>query len=932
MSNKLHSAPPLLLADFLKPNSKFKMGCGGSVTPQDLSVKATTSSALEKSINSVDIGHKPRKSITTKLKNPSGNFTRFINEQSPHVRQDLSTKAKQLKMTGETYEYNLNYCYVSQRGYYPHDLDKANQDSYVVCENLLGDVNSHVFGVFDGHGEFGDYCSYFAAEQFPVQFVSELHGYGGTQANDINAVYHSHTTAFVNTNNKMHRADFDDTLSGTTGITVFISGDQLVCANVGDSRAIIARKIDGKLRASHLSNDQTPFRKDERTRLKKAGAKIMTLEQIEGNEPMHENWGTELGAEIDEVGDPPRVWDETLEKPGCAFTRSLGDSVAESCGVFAEPELLHWGLSPDDQFIVIASDGVFEFITSQNVVDMVSKFKDPLEAAKHVVSEAYRLWLTYDDRTDDITCIIITIDGMVAKAGSASGSNSPRIPTKTGADQAAQITRTLSGRLDGGDEIERESRPVRKVLSKARRQEIFENWDEDEEGDHVVYNVEAMSTPKSPEDMERISKMLNANFMFADLSVLQKEQIASVCKARDVNVDELIIKEGDKGDEMYLVDSGEFSVQKEGHEIFSYTDPGSAFGELSLMYGKPRGASVVAITNGKLWCIDRAAFRGVVMKGKQEGGLLKVFRNINLLADLSYPQLQRLCSVTKVESFNKGDILLESEESCPWAIGVIKVGTVRCIYKDESKKRQLRADYAYVCAGEMFKFRSITADSAVKLVTITKAALQEISSKQINHVDMLLAKSTKIKYNGKKQEAGLAPVYMDADNIDLNKLKKSDYENLQADGAILHAGSFAYVGNFTDTNTRKRFSIKLIAKDNAGRMRMTGRLLQERNILAAYYNTDSYASATSCVAHASMTYTTKKICCLLFTDLFVCDLGLAISNAAILPAAKSYYAACMYNAVNFVHESGLIHRFLNPGSFYITTNGVPKVRKFTFMI
>ena len=35
----------------------------------------------------------------------------------------------------------------------------------------------------------------------------------------------------------------------------------------------------------------------------------------------------------------PRVWDESLERPGCAFTRSLGDSVAEECGVCAEPEV-----------------------------------------------------------------------------------------------------------------------------------------------------------------------------------------------------------------------------------------------------------------------------------------------------------------------------------------------------------------------------------------------------------------------------------------------------------------------------------------------------------------------------------------------------------------------------------------------------------------
>ena len=56
----------------------------------------------------------------------------------------------------------------------------------------------------------------------------------------------------------------------------------------------------------------------------------MTSQQIEGNEPLHENWGAETGDSIDEVGDPPRIWTLDLELPGCAFTRSLGELMAIS--------------------------------------------------------------------------------------------------------------------------------------------------------------------------------------------------------------------------------------------------------------------------------------------------------------------------------------------------------------------------------------------------------------------------------------------------------------------------------------------------------------------------------------------------------------------------------------------------------------------------
>lgn len=49
-----------------------------------------------------------------------------------------------------------------------------------------------------------------------------------------------------------------------------------------------------------------------------------------------------------------------------------------------------------DKTIIICSDGVFEFLTSQAVVDIVAKYEDPSEAAHVLVSEAYKLWLQYE--------------------------------------------------------------------------------------------------------------------------------------------------------------------------------------------------------------------------------------------------------------------------------------------------------------------------------------------------------------------------------------------------------------------------------------------------------------------------------------------------------------------------------------------------------
>ena len=254
-------------------------------------------------------------------------------------------------------------------------------------------------------------------------------------------------------NKAMHKdANVDDTLSGTTVISASFHDGRLTICNVGDSRAVLGVKLqkesvlasasadsdeekkeisehdaaaerrreelvasinsmdDGGLLALPLSQDQTPYRPDERERVKACGARVMTVDQIEGLEPVHEDWGKRSGEDIDEVGDPPRIWRKEEDFPGTAFSRSLGDIVAKDLGVTAEPEMVSVQISRNNRMLILASDGVFEFLTNQQVVDICSGFYDPLEACRKVVSEAYKQWLHYELRTDDITIIVLFLE------------------------------------------------------------------------------------------------------------------------------------------------------------------------------------------------------------------------------------------------------------------------------------------------------------------------------------------------------------------------------------------------------------------------------------------------------------------------------------------------------------------------------------------
>jgi len=236
------------------------MGCGASTMP-----------VSDVRVNS------PLKSPNGVLSSTSGSnkiestfYVQTINYKSPLIRLDHIQEPKVIRVKGQTLTMDLKYVYVSQRGFYPSDPSKANQDSYVICESLLGDHSCNMFGIFDGHGTYGDLCAYYAADEMPKNLVKQLNKSGGLSALEGPKKDDVYAKAFTETDRALHSTPYiDDSLSGTTAVTVLQLGDRLLVANVGDSRAIIASNVNGKLVYSPLSNDQTPYRKDERERLKK---------------------------------------------------------------------------------------------------------------------------------------------------------------------------------------------------------------------------------------------------------------------------------------------------------------------------------------------------------------------------------------------------------------------------------------------------------------------------------------------------------------------------------------------------------------------------------------------------------------------------------------------------------------------------------------
>lgn len=100
--------------------------------------------------------------------------------------------------------------------------------------------------------------------------------------------------------------------------------------------------------------------------------------------------------ENDEFIGPQRVWLKNQDIPGLAMSRSFGDRVAASVGCISTPEIFEFPLSEEDKFIILASDGVWEFISSNECVDIIKDYylaNDINGCCNYILKESSRRWV-----------------------------------------------------------------------------------------------------------------------------------------------------------------------------------------------------------------------------------------------------------------------------------------------------------------------------------------------------------------------------------------------------------------------------------------------------------------------------------------------------------------------------------------------------------
>lgn len=256
---------------------------------------------------------------------------------------------------------------------------KINQDRALTVYPYMGDTKHGLMGCFDGHGKQGEKASQFVIENLP-KILSE-------QADIQHAPAQALKKAFVEVDKALGK-HMDASVSGTTAVCALMRGDTMWVANAGDSRAIVARRgPKGTLVTHDLTQDQKPDTPQEKERIERMGGRVSP-------------------AAAD--GTPARVWHNFR---GLAMARSIGDHNAKAVGVIAEPEVTHYTITEEDAMMIMASDGVWEFLSSQDVCDIAASVEGGSHAAicDLIVLKAAERWEEEEgDYRDDITAVVVT--------------------------------------------------------------------------------------------------------------------------------------------------------------------------------------------------------------------------------------------------------------------------------------------------------------------------------------------------------------------------------------------------------------------------------------------------------------------------------------------------------------------------------------------
>ncbi|OQV17083.1 cAMP-dependent protein kinase type I-alpha regulatory subunit [Hypsibius exemplaris] len=192
----------------------------------------------------------------------------------------------------------------------------------------------------------------------------------------------------------------------------------------------------------------------------------------------------------------------------------------------------------------------------------------------------------------------------------------------------------------------------------ARRRGAFssETYTEEDVANYVKTEI----VPKDPSITEALSKAIQKNVLFSHLDDAEKRDIFEAMFPVEFAKDETIIRQGDEGDNFYVIESGQVDILVNEAYVGSLSE-GASFGELALIYGTPRAATIIAKVNKvKLFGLDRNTYRRILMGStiRKRKRYEEFLSRVPLLESLDKWERLTIADALEPVSFEDGQVVI----------------------------------------------------------------------------------------------------------------------------------------------------------------------------------------------------------------------------------------------------------------------------------